>query len=55
MEKIKVLKRAKKWKFPKGLVHDFVKKSKFLLSFFFSLKLSQKRFVFDIYERKERF
>ena len=50
-EKIDVLKRVKNGHFLKGFM-DFVQKSKFFLSVFFTEFLSENN-VFDIVERKE--
>ena len=49
--KIKVFKRAKNGHFPKGLVHDFVQKSKFLLSVFFT-EIMPEKIVFQYLWKK---
>ena len=51
LKKIKVLKRAKKWTFSKGVVHDFVQKSKFLLSVFFT-EIMPEKIVFQYLWKK---
>ena len=54
-KKIKVLKRAKKWTFSKGVSPWILSKNRNFSYRFFSLKLCQKTSFFDIYERKQSF
>ena len=54
-KKIKVLKRAKKWTFSKGVSPWILSKNRNFSYRFFSLKLCQKTSFFDIYGRKHSF
>ena len=53
-QKIELLKSAKHWHFPKGIVHGFCPNIKFFLIYIFWEKTSQER-SFDILDRKEWF
>ena len=53
-QKIELLKSAKHWHFPKGIVHGFCPNIKFFLVYIFWEKTSQER-LFDILDRKEWF
>ena len=50
-QKLKFWKGPKNGHFPKGLVHDFVQKSKFLLSVFFT-EIMPEKFVFQYLWKK---
>ena len=54
-KKNKVLKRAQKWTFSKGVSPWILSKNRTFSYCCFLQKLCQKRSFFDIYERKERF
>ena len=54
-KKIKVLTKAKKWIFSKGVSSWILSKNRTFSYRCFSQKLCQKRSFFDIYERKESF
>ena len=55
MEKIEVLKRAKKWTFSKGVSPRILSKNRTLSHRCFSQKLGQKRSFLDISNRKQSF
>ena len=54
-KKIKVLKRAKKWTFSKGVSPWILTKNRNFFYLCFSLKLCRKTSFFDIVERKQSF